>query len=88
MALGARATDVVRMVVRKGMALGVTGLAIGLVAALAANRVVGALLFDVTPTDTVTYAAVSPIVLTVAALAAYIPARRASRVDPLTALRE
>lgn len=88
MAVGARGRDVVRMVVREGMALGVTGLAIGLLAALAANRLVRALLFDVTPTDAVTYGAVSAIVLTVAALAAYVPARRASRVDPLTALRE
>ena len=76
------------MVVREGMALGVAGLAIGLLAALGANRLVRALLFDVAPTDALTYGAVSAIVLTVAALAAYVPARRASRVDPLTALRE
>ena len=69
------------------MALAVTGIALGLVAALALTRLMRSLLFEVTPTDWVTLAVASIVLLTVALLACYIPARRATKVDPLIALR-
>lgn len=87
MALGAQALDVLRMVVRNGMTLSLIGLAIGLAAAFAFTRVMSTLLFEVTPTDALTYAIVSVGLLFVALLACYIPARRATKVDPLVALR-
>jgi len=86
-ALGARATDVLRLVVGQCLRLAVTGVAIGLVAAFALTRLMSSLLFGVTATDTATFLAVSLGLLTVAAMAAYLPARRATRIDPLVALR-
>jgi len=87
MALGAQKRDVLRLVVGKGMVLAVIGAAIGLVASLALTRLMRSLLFEVTPTDWLTFVIVSVVLLTVALLACYIPARRATKVDPLTALR-
>src|SRR5215213_209321 len=87
MALGARRSDVFKLVVGKGMRLVIIGMAIGLVASLALTRVMGSLLFEVTPTDALTFVIVSVVLLTVALLACYIPARRATNVDPLTSLR-
>lgn len=87
MALGARRIDVFKLVVGKGMRLAIIGTAIGLVASLALTRVMGSLLFEVTPTDALTFVIVSVVLLTVALLACYIPARRATNVDPLTSLR-
>ena len=87
MALGAQKRDVLRLVVGKGMALAVTGAAIGLVASLALTRLMRSLLFEVTPTDWFTFVIVSVVLLTVALLACYMPARRATKVDPLVALR-
>ena len=87
MALGARRSDVFKLVVGKGMRLAIIGTAIGLVASLALTRVMGSLLFEVTPTDALTFVIVSVVLLTVALLACYIPARRATNVDPLTSLR-
>jgi putative ABC transport system permease protein len=87
MALGARRIDVFKLVVGKGMRLAMIGTAIGLVASLALTRVMGTLLFEVTPTDALTFVIVSVVLLTVALLACYIPARRATNVDPLTSLR-
>ena len=87
MALGAQKRDVLRLVVGKGMALAVTGAAIGLVASLVLTRLMRSLLFQVTPTDWFTFVIVSVVLLTVALLACYIPARRATKVDPLVALR-
>jgi putative ABC transport system permease protein len=87
MALGARRIDVFKLVVGKGMRLVIIGMAIGLVASLALTRVMGSLLFEVTPTDALTFVIVSVVLLTVALLACYIPARRATNVDPLTSLR-
>jgi putative ABC transport system permease protein len=87
MALGAQKRDVLRLVVGKGMALAVTGAAIGLVASLVLTRLMRSLLFEVTPTDWFTFVIVSVVLLTVALLACYIPARRATKVDPLVALR-
>jgi putative ABC transport system permease protein len=86
-ALGAERGEVVGMVIRQGMITVLIGSAIGLAAALAATRVMAGLLHEVSPTDPWTFVAVSAAVLLVALVANYIPARRASRVDPLVALR-
>jgi predicted permease len=87
MALGARGADVLRLVMRESMILVVAGVAIGLVAAFAAGRLVATLLFGLSPTDALTIAAATLLMLIVSAIAGYLPARRASRVDPMVALR-
>jgi putative ABC transport system permease protein len=87
MALGAQKRDVLKLVVTKGMALAIIGAAIGLAASLALTRVMRSLLFEVTPTDWLTFVIASTVLLTVALLACYIPARRATKLDPLIALR-
>jgi|TARA_B100002003_G_scaffold239220_1_gene258344 putative ABC transport system permease protein len=87
MALGAEATDVRRLVVRQGMRLALVGMAAGVLASFAATRAIGSLLFGVSATDPMTFA-LTPLLLACAAfVATYIPARRATRVDPLLALR-
>jgi putative ABC transport system permease protein len=86
-ALGAQASDVIRMVVRGGALLALTGIGIGLVGAFAVTRVIRSLLFDVSATDTLSFVGVTVFLTAVAILASYVPARRATRVDPLTALR-
>jgi putative ABC transport system permease protein len=88
MALGASRSDVFKLVVGKGMRLAIIGTAIGLVASLALTRVMRTLLFEVTPNDALTLVIVPVVLLTVALLACYIPARRATNVDPLTSLRD
>jgi putative ABC transport system permease protein len=87
MALGAQRHDVLKLVVGRGMVLAITGTAIGLGAALALTRLMRSLLFEVTPTDWLTFVIASMVLLNVALLACYLPARRATKVDPLTALR-
>jgi predicted permease len=87
MALGATEQGVLAMVLRQGLTLAVTGLVIGLLGAAALTRLTTTLLYGVTPLDPATFAAVGVFMLLVAAAAAVIPARRATRVDPLTALR-
>jgi ABC-type antimicrobial peptide transport system permease subunit len=87
MALGAQAVDVRRMFLRQGLVLTMVGIAIGLAAAIALTRVISGFLFGVGPLDPVTYAAVAAALSGVALLSAYVPARRASRIDPLAALR-
>ena len=87
MALGAQKRDVLKLVVLKGMVLAIIGTTIGLVASLALTRVMRSLLFEVTPTDWLTFVISSAVLLTVALLACYIPARRATKLDPLIALR-
>ena len=86
-ALGATSGAVQGMVVRRGLALVFTGLAVGLVGALALTRFMSTLLFGVTPTDPVTFVGVSALLIAAAAVASYLPARRATRVDPIIALR-
>jgi putative ABC transport system permease protein len=86
-ALGAQPRELLSMTVRRGAAMAVLGLALGFAGALALKHVVESLLFQVKTTDPPTYVAVSVLLLAVAMPAAYIPARRASRVDPLVALR-
>jgi putative ABC transport system permease protein len=88
MALGARAADVLRLVLREGMMPVVLGGIAGMVAALAATRALRTMLFGVTPLDPVSFAAAPALLAIVALLACYLPARRATRVDPLVALRE
>jgi putative ABC transport system permease protein len=86
-ALGARQRDVLTMVVRNGMSLAVIGIVAGLAGAIAMTRLLANLLFGVSPTDVVTFSLVTLGLLLVALLACYIPARRATKVDPLIALR-
>jgi len=87
MALGARAADVLRLIVKNGMGPVLIGVAIGLGGALAVTRLMASFLFGVTPTDALTFATVSVGLIVVALIACYIPARRATKVDPLVALR-
>jgi putative ABC transport system permease protein len=86
-ALGARAADVGRMVLRQGSVVVLSGLAVGVLIALAVSRLLGSLLFEVSPTDPWTIAAMSVLLLVVALVASYFPTRRAARVDPVIALR-
>jgi len=87
MALGASASDVLRLVVGQGMRPVIIGLAVGLLAALALARVLQGFLFGVAQTDPGTYVTVTVVLSSAAILACYLPARRAARVDPMTALR-
>jgi ABC-type antimicrobial peptide transport system permease subunit len=87
MALGATPRDVVRLVVRQGMMPVVIGLGVGLVAALGLTRLLAGMLYGVSPRDPVALAAMAAVLVAVALLASYLPARRATRVDPLVALR-
>jgi putative ABC transport system permease protein len=87
MALGAQTLDVLKLVVKKGIILGAAGVVIGLVGSFAATRLMKSLLFEVTTTDKATFAFVSLGLFFITLLACYVPARRATKVDPLKALR-
>ena len=87
MALGAARIDVVRLVLRQAMLVAVAGTVCGVAAAFVLSRFMANLLFGVRPNDPVTYGIVVTLLIAVAALASYVPARRATRVDPVRALR-
>ncbi len=87
MALGAQASDILKMVLKQGLTLTLAGMALGAIAAFGLMRLLRSLLFEVQPTDATTFALVLSTLFVVALLACYIPARRATRVDPLIALR-
>jgi ABC-type antimicrobial peptide transport system permease subunit len=86
-ALGGRQGEIVRMVVRQGMVVALTGIAAGIAAAFGLTRLMATLLYDVKPTDPLTFAAVVIALTTTSLLASWVPALKAARVDPLRALR-
>jgi putative ABC transport system permease protein len=87
MALGAQRRDVLKLILAQGMVLLLIGIGVGLIGAFLLTRFLSALLYGVRPTDSATFAAVSLLLAAVAIVACYIPARRATRVDPMVALR-
>jgi putative ABC transport system permease protein len=87
LALGAQRRSILRMVLRQGLGLAIAGAAVGLVCALIVSHLMTGLLYGVRPIDALTFAGVALLLVGVALLACYIPARRAIRVDPLVALR-
>ncbi len=87
LALGANTSDLMRLVVGQGIRVALAGVAIGLLASLAATRLLAGMLFGVSPLDPLTFAAVVAVLVAAAALASFVPARRATRVDPMVALR-
>ena len=87
MALGAQRDTVLRLFLKRAFLLATTGVGIGVVGALAVTRVLNSQLYGVPATDVLTFAGVSLLLLSVAMLASYIPARRATKVDPMVALR-
>jgi putative ABC transport system permease protein len=88
MALGAQRGDLLRMILRQGMGLALGGLVLGQLLAMAGGRLIRSMLFGVGPTDPLTFVVVTIAVLAVSAVACYVPARRAARLDPVSALRE
>ena len=87
MALGAGRSDVLALVMRRAVALTATGIAIGLAAAFAVTRMLGSLLFEIDPHDPLTFGGIAVLLALIALAASYVPAYRATRVDPVVALR-
>jgi putative ABC transport system permease protein len=87
LALGASPNDVIKMILQKGLKLAVLGVLCGLLAALAITKALTSLLYEVSATDPLTFATMAGVLVCVALFASYIPARRATRVDPIVALR-
>ena len=87
MALGAQRADVLKLVIRQGMILTIVGVLVGLAASFGLTRLIANLLYGIAATDALTFAALSLLLLAVALLACWLPARRASGVDPMIALR-
>lgn len=87
MALGAQRSDVIRLILKQGVTVTLIGIAAGIIGAIAAARAMTSLLYGVKATDPLTFAAVALVLMFVALLACYLPARRAAKVDPMTALR-
>jgi len=87
MALGAQWRYVLKLILKGGLSLALIGLTIGLAGAFALTRLISSLLFEVSPTDPITFGAVALCLILAALLACYIPARRATKIDPLIALR-
>jgi putative ABC transport system permease protein len=87
MALGAERSNVLKLVMGHGFKLTLIGVGLGIGGSFAATRYLSSLLYGVKPTDPITFAAVSAVLVTVALVASYIPARRATRIDPMVALR-
>jgi ABC-type antimicrobial peptide transport system permease subunit len=86
-ALGAKRADVIRLIVRQGVGVAAVGAAIGLAGALISTRVLGSLLYDVKPTDIVTYIGIIVVIAAAVIIASWVPARRAARIEPTEALR-
>jgi putative ABC transport system permease protein len=87
MALGANARDLMRLVVGQGIRVVLTGIVAGLLASFAATRLLAGMLFEVSPLDPFTFATTAVVLVAAALLASFVPARRATRVDPMVALR-
>jgi putative ABC transport system permease protein len=87
MALGADQVQIVRLVIKQGLRLAMTGVSLGIAAAFALTKFMSSVLYEVSATDPATFIAVSVLLIAVALLASYIPARRAMKVDPMVALR-
>jgi putative ABC transport system permease protein len=87
MALGSQRSDVVKLVAREGLIIALAGIGAGFVAAFAVSRVMASLLYGISPNDVTTFAAVAAMLLVVAAAACDVPALRATRIDPIVALR-
>ena len=87
MALGAQTSDVLKLVVKQGMTLAIIGVGIGLAASLALTRLINNYLFNVSATDPMTFVLIASLLIFVALMACFLPARRAAKVDPMRALR-
>jgi ABC-type antimicrobial peptide transport system permease subunit len=87
MALGAKSCEILELILRQGLILGAAGVAIGLAAAFAITRLLTVVLYGISATDAITFLGISLLLLLISLGASYIPARRATRVDPLVALR-